>query len=55
MAVKLLFAQIYIACVIRSGFFPPRFAASSQQRAAFLRCTKRFRAADVQVTHYILW
>lgn len=22
MAVKLLFAQIYIACVIRSGFFP---------------------------------
>lgn len=36
MAVKLLFAQIYVACVIMLGvFFPPRFATSSQHRAAF--------------------
>lgn len=33
MAVKLLFAQIYVDCVIMF-FFPPRFA-SSQHRAAF--------------------
>lgn len=52
MAVKLLFAQIYVACVIMLGFFSLDLPHLPNTELLF-RCTQWFWDADVQVTHYI--